>query len=345
MHLAIYLSLNALYFFFGVLLVNTIRKEFFSQTEQKIMSKLVANDIFIPDKKTKGNYYLNEILKMKKKPHFIFIFPESNRLVYLDEFWSILYRKYHRHLDFVHNFVVPMYDISNFNEVKRLEADIYTMTQFPQIFILKKRNNKNKIYILTDKKKSYDLLKICRDEDFYMIQKLDDSIFRSQKKIFLLESYLLLVRRPQTITETYDNKSSFTIEMYRYSNIRYMLLDMESNQLAYCQHIEKLFKTRFYQFPAQKMIQHIDLNYKFIQKNFSPEFEGLYVDLDSTCFEILSLKYLINQEFRPFLYQIDRNVELYGGLDKEMFADLVNQVHLCVREKNTFDREKLVQIE
>ena len=95
MHLAIYISLNACYFLFGVLLVNTIRKEFLKQAENKVLSQLIKNNIFIPDKKNKNNYYLNEILKLKKQPEYIYIFPESNRLVNLEEFWSILKHKYH----------------------------------------------------------------------------------------------------------------------------------------------------------------------------------------------------------------------------------------------------------
>lgn len=341
MHLAVYLSLNALYFLFGVLLVNTIRKEFFSQTENKIMKNLVKNDIFIPEIKDKGNYYLNEILKMKKKPKLILMFPESNRLVFLDEFWSILGRKYEKHLDFVYNFIIPIYDTSNFNEVKRLESDIYTSQKFPQIYILKKRNLSHKIFILTDKKKSYDLLKICRENDYHMIQKIEDHIFRTNHKLFLLETYAVLVRRPLTD----ENKlKKYDIEMYRFNNIRYILSDMETKKLIYCQNIDKLFETNYYQLPIRRLYKHIDLNYKFLKKNFTPEFEGLYPDLNSTCLEILSIKYVINLDFQPFLYQIDRNVALYDGLDKEIFTDLINQVNLCAKGKGMVNPEKLIEI-
>ena len=145
MHLVVYISLNAIYFLFGVLLVNTIRKEFFRQAEDKVFKKLEIDDIFIPDNKNKNNYYLNEILKMKKHPKYIFIFPESNRLVNLDEFWNILRLKYYRHLKFLHNFIVPTYDIDTISDVRRLETDIYTKHSFPLMFILKKKNSKNKI--------------------------------------------------------------------------------------------------------------------------------------------------------------------------------------------------------
>ena len=267
MHLVVYISLNAIYFLFGVLLVNTIRKEFFKQAEDKVLKKLEIDDVFIPDKKNKNNYYLNEILKMKKHPAYIFIFPESNRLVNLDEFWNILRLKYYRHLKFLHNFIVPTYDIDTISDVRRLETDIYTKHSFPLMFILKKKESKNKIYQLTSKKNSYDLISYCREHKYHMIQLIEDSIFKGQKKIFMLETYLLLVRRPPISQEKQDcistrhklRKNKANIEMYRYANIRYMLLDAETNQLINCQKVAELIENDVYRIPYHNLYKHINL--------------------------------------------------------------------------------------
>ena len=65
MHLAVYIGLNCLYFIFGVILVNAIRKEFFSQAQKKIFQPDSQKEIFIPMEREKSNYYLNELLKQK----------------------------------------------------------------------------------------------------------------------------------------------------------------------------------------------------------------------------------------------------------------------------------------
>lgn len=338
MHIIIYISLNVIYFLFGVLLVNTIRKEFFKQAENKVLLKLVKNNIFIPDNKNKNNYYLNEILKFKKHPEYIYIFPESNRLVNIDEFWSILKHKYYRHMNFLHNFVVPIYDLNNYTEARRLESDIYTHLTFPLVFMLRKNKGKNKIFTVNEKKDSFDMMSYCRNNEYHIVQKIGDNIFRAEKKIFILETYLVLIRRPL------QEKKICDIEMYRYINIRYMMLDMETNQLTNCQNMTKLFETGYFCGLFNNINKYIDLNYKFINKNFKSEFMGMYQDLQSTCFEILSVKYVINCKFQPFLYEINRDVELYGGIDSEVFADLINQVHFCVKLEGEYDKEKLVRI-
>ena len=338
MHLAIYLSLNAFYFLFGVLLVNTIRKEFFKQAENKVLLKLVKNNIFIPDSKNKNNYYLNEILKLKKHPEYIYIFPESNRLVNLDEFWGILKHKYYRHLNFLHNFVVPIYDLDNYTESRRLESDIYTHSSFPLVFMLRKKKGQNKIFTVKQKKEAFDMMSYCRDNQYHLIQRINDDICRAEKKIFLLETYLVLIRRPP------EEKKTSKIEMYRYKNIRYMLLSMETNQLTNCPNMSKLFETGYFSGLFDNINKYIDLGYKFIHKNFKSEFMGMYQDLQSTCFEILSVKYVMNSKFQTFLYEINRDVELYGGLDAEVFEDLINQVHLCVKLQGEYDTDKLISI-
>lgn len=338
MHLAIYISLNAFYFLFGVLLVNTIRKEFLKQAENKVLSQLVKNNIFIPDNKKHKNYYLNEILKLKKQPDYIYIFPESNRLVNLDEFWSILKHKYYRNINFVHNFVVPMYNLDIYTESRRLESDIYVSTSFPMIFMLRKKD-KNKIFTLTEREKVFDMMSYCRDNNFYLVQKIEDDIFRAQKKIFLLETYLLLVRRPPNEMEKPE------IEMYRYVNIRYMMLDMETNQLTNCPNMAKLFETGYFYGLFSNINKYINVNYKFLLKNFKSEFQGMYQDLQSTCFEILSVKYVMNSKFQTYLYEINRDVELYSGIETNIFSDLVDQVHKCVKLDGNYDKDKLLRVE
>ena len=134
------------------------------------------------------------------------------------------------------------------------------------------------------------------------------------------------------------------IEMYRYSNIRYMLLDAETNQLVNCQKVAQLFEHGLYRIPYQNLHKYIDLNYKFIRKNFLPDFEKMHFDLQSTCFEILNLKYIINNNFQTFLYEINRNVDLYGGIDGDVFTDLIEEVHKCIKKPDTCDPEKLIKI-
>lgn len=341
MHLAVYIGLNCLYFIFGVLLVNTIRKEFFSQAKKKIFKVGTHNDIFIPEQRDKSNYYLNQLLKQPHLPNFIFILPRADLLLQPENFWNVLNMKYIHNLDYVFNYLTPCYDPDSYQDRRRLELDIHTSKTFPMFFILRGRKNDNSIFKVEDKKDYFDLESKYRENNFQLIQRIESNIFSFQNKIFVLETYLLCVRRP---LEEGNKKQKHKVEMYRSKNIRYMLLDMISGKLVGCQKMEALLQTNFFSTPYEVILKDIQKKYDFLAQNFCPVLGDKIEGLDSTCFEILSVKFILNSRFETYIYRIDRDIEIFDNNDSIIFTALVNEVYTFLKKKKKLNTEILIPI-
>ena len=193
MHLSIYIGLNCLYFIFGVILVNAIRKEFFSQAQNKIFK---SKEIFIPENRENGNYYLNELLKQKIIPKIIFILPQADLLVKPNHFWNVLSVKYIHRVEYLFNFITPCYDPDSYQDRRRLELDIQCSKKFPMFFILRGSKKDNDIFKVEHKKNYFDLESNYRDKNYELIQRIDNNIFAYQSKIFVLETYMVWIKRP-----------------------------------------------------------------------------------------------------------------------------------------------------
>ena len=330
MHLAVYIGLNICYFFFGVLLINTIRKEFYRHEKNKIFNIMKEEEVFIPEVREKSNYYLNQILKYERKPPYIFILPGGDLLVKSDELWNYLSCKYRQNIKYLECFLMKSYVPSNYSDRRRLEKDIFSSKRYPYLFIMK--GKKNKVFQINEKEEYYDLQSEFRNGDFSILQNISDNIFLYEKKIFLVESFMLWVKR--------KNK----VELYYYEDLRYILLDLKNGKFTDCQKVDKLFETEFFAIPGRKMKKSLTNNYKFLGMNFKKYFSTHYQHLESTCFEIFSCKHMMSTNFEVFLYQIDRKIDLYQSDNKLQMTKLVNNVYKCVKNESEKTNEKLIKI-
>ena len=328
MHLAVYIGLNCLYFIFGIILVNTIRKEFFSQAKNKIFQVNTHKEIFIPQERTKSNYYLNELLKQNVLPKFIFILPRADLLINPHSLWNVLSIKYIHNVDYVFNYITPCYAPDSYQDRRRLELDIYTSKTFPMFFILRGSKNDNIIFKVNDKKNYFDLEVKYREKNSKLIQRLESNIFSYQNKIFVLETCLLCIRNPLE-----EGQKKHKIEFLRTKNIRYMLLDMLTGKLVSCQKMEELLKTNFFNKSYHTILKDIEKNYKFLADNLKPLLGDKIDGLNSTCFEIFSVKFILNSRFETYIYRIDRDIEIFDNTDTLIFTSLVNEIYSFLKKK------------
>ena len=150
---------------------------------------------------------------------------------------------------------------------------------------------------------------------------------------------MLWIRRPLLEGET-----KHKVELYRFKNIRYMLLDMISGNLVNCERLEKLLDTKFFKKPHEFMLENINKNYKFLKKNFEPIFQEKLEGLNSTCFEIFSLKFILNSAFETYIYRIDRHIDIFDTRETQIFTSMVNQVYEYLKYKKDLNQELLIPI-
>lgn len=325
MHIVIYLGLNCLYFIFGVLLINTIRKEFLNKAKEKTLLEQESPDIFFPQVREKNSYYLHEIMKKKKKPKYIFILPHGEMLVRPGDFWNLFSTKYYHNLEYIHNFIVPSYSPGEYMERRRLEKDIYTCRKFPLVFILRHYKEDNIIFMVNSKKEYYDLQAEFRKKSYQLIQKIDSSIYSYQKKIFVIESFMLVIKEQKNIS------------IYRYPDFRYLLLDLKKNNLIHCRHMARLFSTVFFEKPFENMIASMDKNYQFLLANLTDMLAVDFNLLGTTFFEVFSVKYIMDSSFRLYIYQIDQKIDIENEEDSKLYKNIISETFKIV--KNTEKEE------
>lgn len=339
MHLSIFIGLNCLYFIFGIILINAIRKEFFLQAQKKIFEPENHSNIFFPEEREKSNYYLNELLKQKKIPKIIFILPQADLLLKPEKLWNILIVKFVDKLEYLFNFLTPCYSLDLFQDRKRLELDIQNSKKYPMFFILRGSTNDNSVFKVKNKNNYLELQKEYRDKNYQLIQRIDSNILSYQNKIFVLESYMLWIKNPLK-----DGETKHEVELYRFKNIRYMLLDMMSGNLVNCQKLENLLQIDILKKKNEYIIQNINKNYKFLKDNYEPLYREKLEGLNSTCFEIFSIKFILNSTFDTYIYRIDRKIDIFESHETYVFNTLVNEVYQFLNLKKELNIELFIPI-
>ena len=92
-----------------------------------------------------------------------------------------------------------------------------------------------------------------------------------------------------------------------------MLLDMITGNLVNCKKLEKLLDTEFFKKPYEFILENILKNYNFLKDNFEPIFEEKISGLNSTCFEIFTVKFILNSAFETYIYRIDRQIDIFDA--------------------------------
>ena len=110
-----YISLNCLYFLFCVFLVNTIKKEFYKQTDDKILN-INSEEIFIPADRNNLNLYLERLKNFKIKPKYIFILPNSQILVNQNLLWDFFRNKFYHNINYLNSYFLKTYILGNYQD-------------------------------------------------------------------------------------------------------------------------------------------------------------------------------------------------------------------------------------
>lgn len=332
MHTSIYISLNIFYFLFCVLLVNTIRKEFFTQSEKNIISSN-SQEIFIPEDRENNAIYISKLLKSPLKPKYIFILPMSDSLVSKSGLWNILRSKYYRNITYLNNFLLRSYIVENYLDRQLLEQHIYTKNQkFPMRFILSNNKNKHKIFELKDKYDYYDLVSYYKENKYNIIQSLEDNIFVYQQKILTFESYILIC------------KYQGNIKMYVFEDIKYLLFDLATGNYIKAQKVELLLKNEYFKEKYEEIIRNLYRNYKFLHKSIIDFLKLENILEDSKMFEIFKVNHFLDINFNLYLFDINRKINYISEEDKLHVLKLVNQGYNLIRDQINLEDSNFLEV-
>lgn len=317
----IFISLNCLYFFFGVILINTIRKEFFTQTKKDIL-KINADKIFIPENKDKISHYMVQLSKSPIKPKYVFMLPGSQMLTNKSELWSFLRGKYYNNITYLYNFFLKSYVLDNYLDRQLLEAQIYRKNQkFPITFILSKLDEKIKLLHIQNHFEFFDLISKYREGGYKIIQELNPNIFIYKNKFLTLETYILLIKR------------NGKLEMYYYDYYKYLLFDINKGNYVRTYNVEVLLQNEFFKKQYQTIIKCHQKNLQFLYQNIK---EHILLDkiLEDTCqFEILSVNFFLDQKFKLYFFDINKSINLLGDMEKEIYTKLIFETYGLVRDE------------
>ena len=328
----IYISLNCIYFLFCVLLVNTIKKEFFNQSENKIIQTNSQN-IFIPNNRESSSIYISQLLKSTVKPKYIFMLPLSDILVSKSALWNHLRGKYYHNITYLNNFVLPSFILENYLDRRLLEEIVYRKNQkFPINLILSKRNNKFNIFRLESKLDFFNLISEYREKNYNIIQKIPNNIFFYQSKILTLEIYILIV------------KENGNIKMYVHDYIKYLLLDINKQKYIPTLNVELIFRTVYFQNQYQNIIKNLHRNLSFIKKNLKEYLLNEKILGESVCFELFRANYFLNTEFKLNLYDFKRKINLISDTDQKKYMEIVCQTYNLVRGNSKLEDTNFLEV-
>ena len=232
----IFITLNCMYFLFGVVLINTIRKEFFKQTSAKIQT-INSTRIFIPQNRDKTNIYLSKLRQIDIKPKFIFILPQSDILVNKSYLWNLVRSRHYNNITYLYNFFLRSYILNNYLDRQLLEERIYKKhKKYPILLILSDNKNKLKLFTLNTHYDFYDLITCYNEGNYTIIQEITDNIFKYQNNLLMLEIYILLIKK--------DGK----LHLYIYNYEKYIMLNLETLKYESSPRMLELLLNPYFQF-------------------------------------------------------------------------------------------------
>ena len=332
MHTAIYISLNCFYFLFCVLLVNTIKKEFFTQTEKNII-KTNSENIFIPDDRDKNLIYLSQLLKSSVKPKYIFMLPLSDVLVSKTALWSNLRGKFYNNMSYLHNFLLESFMLDNYLDKKMLESLVYGKNQkFPLNLILSNSQKKHILFKLESHLDFYDLISFSRQNKYNMIQRLDSNIFVYKNKILTLESYILIV------------KEKGTLSMYVNEYIKYLLFDLCKEEYMKTYNVDLILQTKYFEKQYRNIIKNLYKNLKFIYQNLKDYLLNEKILEESVCFELFSVNHFLDSNFNLYLFDINRKINLISDEEKKKYMEIVFHTYNLVRGNSKLEDTNFLEI-
>tara|TARA_B100000123_G_C25709022_1_gene418970 strand:+ start:86 stop:1090 length:1005 start_codon:yes stop_codon:yes gene_type:complete len=326
-----YISLNCLYFIFCVLLVNTIKKEFYKQTDEKILN-INSKEIFIPADRDNIDIYIEKLEKLKIKPKFIYMLNKSNLLTNQNKLWDFLRNKYFHNICYLNNFFLKTYILSNYHDRRFLEQKIYKKNQkYPLKFILTNQKEK-KLITLKSHYDFFDLVSIYNENNFNLIREIGDNIFIYQNSVILLENYILI------------SKNNGKINMYMNIFKQFLLLNLSTNKIVRNKNIDILFNKAIFEKQFEKINLEIQEKMEFILKSIKDIFENDKILNECSAFEIFGIRFMIDKEFNVYIFDISRKINL---LDKDVisiYSRLIFETYSFIRGEMSIETTNFIPI-
>lgn len=313
-----YISLNCLYFLFCVFLVNTIKKEFYKQTDDKILN-INSEEIFVPADRNNLDFYVERLKKFKIKPKYIFILPKSQILVNQNLLWDFFRNKFYHNINYLNTYFLKTYILGNYQDRHFLEHKIYKKNQkYPITFILS-NSEKKKIFTLKNHYDFYDLISIYKEDSFNLIREISNNIFTHNGSLLMMETYILI------------NKKDTNFDMFVYKYQQFLLYNLEDNDIIRNKNIEVLFLTPVFKKQYITIVSEIKIKLKFLYKNIKEYFFKDKMFSKSSLFELFSIRFIIDKNFNLLIFDISRKINI---IDKDIipiYSRLIVETYNLVR--------------
>jgi hypothetical protein len=329
-----FISLHIIYFVFAVLLINTIRKEFISQGNKKIL-KINSKDIFIPDNTTYNELYIQKFVRNNIKLKYISILPFADGLVSKNGLWNLVRSQ---NLGNLYDFFPKSYILENKEDENKLYNDIKNSNGIKIYFLKKNIESKKgiKIFRLLYKKFIFDLQSIYLNEGYKLVQEMVQNPFLYRDRLNVLRVYIFIMKDNLTIKffkfkwskvlfapknyNIMDDESLITCSKEQFGNINLEML-VGKNYL----NVETNIKTNL------KFLFNVSRNY-LLRDNLLP---------DTRCFQLFGLDYMLDSFGKPYLLEINKNPNLTNNFSKEeekMKEILVSEMYSIVRGEIDVDK-------
>lgn len=311
-----------MYFLFGVVLINTIRKEFFRVSHNKILN-VNSDKIFIPEKRDNYQQYIPILQKNPIKPKYIFILPGIDILLNKNKLWRHLSNKYYHNLNYLYHFLPKSFTLENHLDKKLLEALIYKKNQnFPIKVILSNSQGKFKIFQIKNHLDFFDLQSEYREGKYNLIQQISPNYFKYQEFMLVIECYLLVIKN--------EGKIQFLI----YDFWKIQMLNLLSGKLVEginTDELMKLLENNHISSQKKKIDAQVLEKVKFLKNNCeSYILENNQLD-DSKLFDIVSCKMFIDDFYQLTIFDISQNINLISKESVPIFTKMVFETYSLVR--------------
>ena len=327
-----FISLNMLYFLFGVVLINTIQKEFFAQTDEKIRA-INSNNIFIPKDREQLNTYLEKLCKENIIPNYIFILPQSDILVSKKSLWDLVRSRHYNNITYLYNFFLRSYILDNYLDRQLLEERIYKKhKKYPIQFILSNSKNKMTLFTLKTHYDFFDLL-ICYNEGKYnIIQEIGDNIFKYENNILMLEVYVLVT------------KKEGEIKVYMYNYEKYQTFDITNMKFEKAEGMLSLLLQPSLKKQYRKIIRQLKFKLKFLIDLIKDLFLQKNRLDNSVMFELFSVMFLLDSNFNIYFFQLSRKINMLDKKELKLYAEMMFQTYNLVRGDTNLENSKFLQV-
>ena len=347
----IFIISQLIYFFFLVLLVNSIKKHLFSNEHSNLLH-LNSEGIFIPDNTTYNELYIQKLNNIDKNNNIytknyeaISILPYSDKLVSKNGLYNLLKSKLDK-ISF-NKFIPKTFDLHNYFDKKEFNNYIFNYFKKynkPKIFYLKKNvENKNgiEIFNLKNKNSLMELYGYFYQNNYKIIQELVENPLLYNKRLVILRIYIFIYK--------YNNDLNY----YRYNWGKYLYpindYDIEDNKSLISKSVEKLNIDNPMDIDLKEELnitQNIDICLKLLKEASMEMYMDNNILKNKKLFQHFGLDFILtnnNCEIIPKLLEINKNPILTNYYIKNKKKE-INKKKLMIKEMYSIVRDNIKEI-